>query len=599
MDTKALIEKEKESSWLIYRRILRYLEPYKKKFGFALVCMVVYGATEGVIPFFIRDILDKVFSAGDEKMLWLLPVILIIFASVRAVFGFFQQYLSAQVGLSIVKDIRDDIASSLMSLSPGFYLKNQTGSLLSRVTNDTLFVRQALTDAVTILIKDFVRVVALVIAAVSLDPVLGAISFIVVPLAIYPVIRFGKKVRKLSRSGQNQFGELTALLSELILGNKVVQTFDLKERLENRFKTENLRLTKTFIKSERYGAFTAPTNDILASVGIALVIFYGGFSVISGTRTQGQFIAFLIAVLLMYDPIKRLGKVNNIIQTGLSASERIFEILDTEPDIKECENPKQIDAEGKKISYDDVWLQYDGSAEDEFALQGVSFTLEPGQTLALVGESGGGKSSLANLLPRLYDPTKGSIKIGGEDLRDLSLSSLRKNISVVDQSTFLFNDTVFNNIQLGRPDATREEVIAAAEAANAKVFIDELPEGFDTEIGEQGLRLSGGQRARISIARALLRNSPILILDEATAALDSESEILVQAAIEKLMAGRTVVAIAHRLATIRNADMIIVIEGGKVVETGSHKELLGLDGRYSKLHGLQFSESITPERLAN
>jgi len=586
------------------KRLLGYLKPHRKKFFVAVAAMAVYGMTDGVIPFLLKNILDKIFGEQDLSMLYVIPALLVGFAVLRAGFGFAQQYLSASVGLSIVEDIRNDINRKLLDLSPSFYNASRAGNLISRMTNDTLLVRTALTDASAALLRDSIRICALVFAAIWLDPVLGTIALFIFPLAIYPIIRFGKKVRKHSRVGQDQFGGLTSNLGETIAGYKVIQSFNLQEMIQKRFLQENSVLTRTLKKAERYGALSGPTNEVFSSLAIAAIIIYGGSSVISGSRTQGQFVAFLVALFLMYDPAKKLGKINNTIQTGFSAAERIFELLDEEIEISEKENARTLQLAGSKgegsIKFEDLSFSY--SEPGEPVLSGISLEVPHGKTLALVGPSGGGKSTLVSMLPRYYDPVRGRVLIAGEDIREVSLKSLRDAVSVVDQHTFLFNDTIAANIGFGDVSANMDKIRSAAKAASALGFIEELPEGFDTVIGEQGLRLSGGQRARIAIARALIKDSPILVLDEATAALDSESEQYVQEAIENLMEGRTVVVIAHRLATVRSADQIAVIDKGKVAELGTHEELLSQDGIYTKLHSMQFgseSEEQKSEALGN
>ncbi len=593
-------EKEQSvSAKEVYKRLFQYLKPHWKIFGLGLLSMTLYGVTDGIVPFLIQKILDDIFGQQNKAMLWWLVGILFAFAIVRGGASFLQQYLSARVGLNIVRDIRNEISSRLLGLSTSFFGRNQSGSLISTMTNDTLLVRTALTDAIASLLRDSIRVVSLAAAAIYLDPMLGLIALIGFPLGIIPVIKFGKRVRRLSRIGQEQFGGLTAVLHEIIQGHKVVQSFGMEKFEQERFARENSEATETLLKAQRYGAMTSPINEIIASLATAGVIVYGGLSVMNGVRTQGQFIAFLAALFLMYDPLKRLGRINTMIQAGVAASQRVFHILDTNPEITDSPNATDIAITQPRIEYRDVWFRYNES----WALRGVSFEIRAGETIALVGMSGGGKSTIVNLLPRFYDPLRGEILISGQNIRNVTLRSLRQSISIVSQHTFLFNTTVLNNIRYGRSDATFEEVVWAAKAAHAHEFITRLPDGYDTPIGEQGLSLSGGERARIAIARAILKNSPILILDEATAALDSESEKLVQDALDRVMDGRTTLVIAHRLATVMKASKIVVVTRGQIAESGTHEELLKLGGEYSKLYRIQFraqseeSES-EPESLA-
>lgn len=578
----------KVNSFAAYKRLLKYLKPYFGQFLIALTAMGIYGATDGAVPYILKRVLDDIFGSRNEALLWQLVSVILIFAVLRGAFGFLERYLIASVGLKIVRDIRNDICQHLLSLSPSFFSKNNSGTLVSRMTNDTLQVKAALTDAAGSVLRDSIRVIALLVAALYLDPVLGGIALIGFPLALFPVMKFGKKVRKLSRMGQDNFGDLTSLLQEIILGSKVIQSFTNEQQEQKRFEKENQNLTDVFRKAEKYGALSGPSNEVLASLAIAGIILYGGFSVISGVRTQGDFIAFITSLFLLYDPLKKIGRVNTIIQTGLAASERIFEVIDTKSEITEVKNPIILQTKAPSIEYRDVAFTYNKG----FALKNINLKIKAGETIALVGMSGGGKSSLVNLLPRFYDPTIGEVFIDNVNIKNYSLESLRESIAIVSQHTFLFNESIFHNIAYGKKNATLEEVEAAAKAAFADEFISKLAHGYDSKIGEQGLNLSGGERARITIARALLKNAPILILDEATASLDSEAEHIVQQAIDNLMKNKTVLVIAHRLSTIRQASRIVVLKNGEIVEIGSHSELLNLGQEYNKLHRLQFQEPI-------
>ena len=591
-------DKQISSANFAIKRLFPFLRPHKKRFLIAVVSMVLYGATDGAIPIILKSILDDIFGAGNEQMLWVLVVGIIIFSLIRAVFGFLHRYYSTTVGLRIIEDLRNHITTHLLKLSPSFYSKHSTGSLVARMTNDTLLVRRGVTEVAENVLRDGIRIIALFASAVWLDPVLACIACVAIPFGILPVVKFGKRVRRLSKKGQEQFGGLTSILQELIVGHRVVQAFSMEQYEEDKFSKENRASTATLEKAEKYGALSGPSNEVLGSIAVALVIVYGGLSVIHESRTQGEFIAFISAMLLLYEPVKRLSRLNVTLQQGVAAAERVFEILDEPPEIVDSEHAIELSTQQPSISFKNVYFKYPEAVALEpsspkvdgagWTLENINLQVPSGSTIALVGASGGGKSTLVNLLPRFYDIQQGSIEVEGKDIRDYTLASLRRSISIVSQHTFLFNDTVYNNIAYGRLDAPREKVIEAAKAANAHEFIEQLPQGYDTIIGEQGLRLSGGQRARIAIARALVRNAPILILDEATASLDSESEGLVQQAIETLCVGRTVLVIAHRLATVRRADKIVVIVGGKIVEQGTHRELLSSNGEYAKLHVLQF-----------
>lgn len=567
------------------KRLLSYLSDQKGPFSLSLFAMVIYGATDGAVPFLIKAILDKIFAEKNTDALYLLPVVLVAFGVVRGASGFFQKYLTAKVGLEIIRKIRGEICEKLLSLSPAYYNKKSSGDLVSSMTNDTLLVRAAITDSAAALVRDTIRIIALASAALYLDPILGLIAIVGLPLGVLPVIRFGKRVRKLSKVGQGVLGGVTSNLSEVISGNRVIQNCNQQDRKLQEFEEENKKFTLTFQKAEKYGALSAPTNEIIACLAISAVIVYGGFSVISGVRSQGDFVAFLTSLFLMYEPVKKLGRVNATLQQGLAAATRIFSILDTKPLITEKSDAKHLVDESVGVQFDSVCFSYAGP--EQRVVSDFNLSLPIGTKTALVGESGGGKSTMAKLLLREYDVTSGSIKINGHDLRDLSLSSLRRSLAYVEQDPFLFNTSVLENIRFAKPEASRSEVLEACDAANALEFVSNLPEGVDTPVGERGTLLSGGQRARIAIARAILKNAPLLILDEATASLDSESEKLVQEAIEVLMKGRTSLVIAHRLATVLDADQIIVLKSGKIVERGTHTELSQSSGYYSQLSKLQ------------
>lgn len=557
--------------------------------------MAIYGATDGAVPYLLKRVLDDVFGNRNEQMLWNVVWLIVAFAIVRGLFGFLERYLISSVGLSIVRDIRNDIVRHLLKLSDTFFQRETTGSILTRISNDTLQVRTVLTDTMGAFLRDSIRVIALLCVAIYLDPWLGLIAFVGFPLGILPVLKFGKKVRRLSRQGQDKFGSIVGFTQELIQGQRVVKMFCKEDTEASRFAAENARLTETLIRAEKTGAMAGPTNEVLASAAFAGVILYGGLSVMGGVRTQGDFIAFITAMFLLYDPLKKLGRMSTNYQTGISASQRIFALLDSEPEVRDLPNAKDVKLHRPRIEFKDVSYTYQRSEESkiaaEYALKNINLTIEPGEKLALVGMSGGGKSTLVGLLPRFYDVSSGNVLIDGVDVRNFTLRSLRQQVAYVSQHTFLFNDTIFANIAYGREGATEQEVRAAARAAYAEEFIDRLANGFNTMMGEGGFSVSGGERARISIARAILKDAPILILDEATASLDSQAEREVTKAIENLIANKTVIVIAHRLSTIANVDRIAVLVRGQLVELGTHDELFTLDGEYAKLHRLQQLES--------
>ncbi len=576
----------------MYRRILRYLRPHKKGFTLALVCMVAFGATDGFVPFLIKYLLDGVFTQEKKDLLWLLPASIIGFAVIRAFCDFWQQFLMASVGHRVTEDMRNDVNRHVLSLSPDFFVRHSTGELLSRVTSDVILIRSLLTDSTAAIIRDSIRVVALLCACIYLDPVLSLVSVIFFPIAGLPIARIGKRMRKLSKRGQDAIGQLSALFQESMQGHRVVKIFCREEFEQGRFQNGNRELTKTFIRAERVRALAGPINEVLASFVISGVLLYGGYSVITGSRTSGDFTAFLVAVFLMYEPFKKLTRVNATVQQGLAGAQRIFEILDTRSAIEEPKHPVAL-PDSSEITFHNVTFQYPTRApgdERSSALKNISLSIPQGKKVALVGFSGSGKSTLVDLIPRFIDPTEGVVTFGGIDCRELGLAQLRSKLAIVGQHTFLFNDTVYNNIAYGNPEALEAQVMAAAQAAFATDFIQKLPAGFQTLVGEGGMTLSGGERQRLAIARAILKNAPVLILDEATASLDNRAEREVQLAIEKLEQGRTSVIIAHRLSTIRDADLIVVMSAGRIVESGTHEELLQQGAEYSRLHALQFRD---------
>jgi subfamily B ATP-binding cassette protein MsbA len=572
----------------IYRRLFPFLRPYLfPQFVTALGCMVLFSATNGALPFLVERIFDDIFAQKNFQALQFLPWVIVAVFVFRGIVNFGHAYLIEYVGQRIVEDLRNTLNAHLQSLSLSFFHRTPTGTILSRVTNDTSLVREALTQSSASMMKDATTLLALIIVAFMKDWFLALLAFIVFPVTILPLMGVYKKVRTSSRRGQGSLGNLTALLQETIQGNRVVKAFGMEGYERERFAAENRRLFRHSMKAGRMRAFVPPMVELVAACGIAAVVWYGGASVISGERTQGAFIAFLTAMMLLYEPFKHLTRTNAAIQNGLAAAERLFEVLDERNEITDHPDAQTLTGIQQSIRFEDVSFYY----QDEWVLRHINLEVHAGEVVALVGPSGGGKSTLADLIPRFYDVKEGSVTIDDVDIRDLTRQSLRSQIAVVTQFIFLFNDTVRNNIAYGAPDRPLEEVIAAAKAANAHEFIMALPQGYDTVIGELGVRLSGGQRQRLAIARALLKNAPILILDEATSSLDTESERLVQNAIEQLMTGRTVLVIAHRLSTIQRADRILVLAGGIIVEEGRHADLLAHNAQYRRLYDLQFQDA--------
>ena len=571
----------------LYRRLLEFVKPHWTRLAGAMVCMLFVSAATSASAFLVKPVLDDVFFKKDLTMLKLIPLAIVALFILKGLFDYGQAYLMSYVGQKIIADLREKIYNHLQSLSLSFFTRNPTGVLMSRITNDVGLVQGAVTEAVTGLLKDLFTIVGLVGVVFYRDWRLAIVALVVFPLAVYPIVRFGKKLRSYSTRSQTAMGDISTILMETISGNRIVKAFNMEDYERARFAKENRKLFGILMKSVRVRAVSHPLMETLGGLGIAFIVFYGGYNVIKGVATPGTFFSFLAALLMLYEPVKRLSGVNNTIQQGLAAASRVFEVLDTVPEIRSEPGAKVLTSISKRIEYRDVSFKY----EQDRVLRNINLRIRVGEVVAFVGASGGGKTTLVNLLPRFYDVTSGKVLVDDCDIREVTVESLRSMIGIVTQLTILFNDTVRNNIAYGKISQPFEQIVKAAEAAYAHGFIQNLPKGYDTVIGEQGVKLSGGERQRISIARALLKNAPILILDEATSSLDSESEIEVQKALEFLMQGRTTLVIAHRLSTIRKADRIVVISNGVVVEEGTHEELLERDGEYRKLYLLQFIDS--------
>jgi subfamily B ATP-binding cassette protein MsbA len=570
----------------LYRRLLEFVKPYWKHLAGSMVCMLFVSAATAGSAYLVKPVLDEIFFKKDLAMLKWLPLAIIGIFMMKGVFDYGQAFLMSYVGQKIIADLRERVYSHIQSLSLSFFTKNPTGVLMSRIMNDVGLIQGAVTDAVTGLLKDVFTIIGLVAVIFYRDWKLALIAMVVFPAAVYPVVKFGRKLRSYSTRSQTSMAELTTILLETITGTRIVKAFNMEDYERKRFAKENRRLFGIQIKSVRVRAITHPLMEFLGGVGIACIVFYGGYNVIQGEATPGTFFSFLAALLMLYEPVKRLSGVNNTVQQGLAAATRIFEVLDTAPDVRDKPGARNLPAVSRDVEYEDVSFKY----EEDWVLKNINLRIRAGEMVAFVGASGGGKTTLVNLLPRFYDVSAGRILIDGVDIRDYRVESLRARIGIVTQQTILFNETVRDNIAYGKVGQPLEEIVKAAQAAYADGFIGNLSRGYETVIGEQGVKLSGGERQRISIARALLKNAPILILDEATSSLDSESEIEVQKALEYLMEGRTTLVIAHRLSTIRKANRIVVISGGEIVEVGTHEELMERNGEYKKLYLLQFKD---------
>ncbi len=553
--------------------------------------MLAYSATDGALPFLVQRVIDDIFAQKDETALRFIPVIIIAVFLFRGAVNFGQRYLTDYVGLRIVNDIRNALNRHMQRLSVSFFQRHPTGTLISRVNSDVALVRTTLTDAVASLVRDTASLMVLTAVVFLKDWVLALIACVVFPAAVLPMTQLAQKVRRYTGRGQVTIAALTHLLQESIQGNRIVKGFGMEEHESRRFTQENEKLFKHLVRTSRARSIVEPTMELLAAFGIAGVVWYGGFSVIAGGRTQGEFFAFMTAMLLMYQPFKRLTRTYSIVQQGLVGAERVFEILDQQPEVADRPGARPVERFSREIQFCNVSFGY----TDKVVLRNINLKIKAGEMIALVGVSGAGKTTLADLIPRFYDVTEGKILMDGVDIRDVTLASLRAQIGIVAQHTFLFNDTIRNNIAYGNTRKELDDIIAAAKAACAHEFILKLPHGYETHIGEMGMRLSGGQRQRLAIARALLKNAPILILDEATSALDNESERLVQVALENLMTTRTTLVIAHRLSTIRKADRIAVLVDGTIAEEGTHEELLARKTEYNRLYTLQLLTEESPK----
>lgn len=568
----------------IYKRLLKYLRPYSWRLIVSGVCMVGVAMLTASLAYLVKPALDEIFFQKNSQMLIYIPLLVALVYLVKGLCDFGQYYLMSYIGQSVIRDLRAQMFEKLEEMSVGFFVRHSTGELLSRMNNDVSMVQGAITSAITGLVRDALTVVALVCVVFYRDFKLALIALAVFPLAIYPLLAFGKKLKRYSRRMLVSLEEITERLNETITGIRIVKAFAMEDYERAKFDQVNQTLFNAFMQRFKVRALSNPVMETLGGMGVCAIVFYGGYQVINGQSTQGTFFSFMAALLMLYEPIKRINEVNITIQEGISAGERIFALLDSPTDVMDRPGAIILENVRHEILFDKVTFAY----ETEPVLKDITIRIRAGEAIAVVGESGVGKSTLLDLLPRFYDVTSGRILIDGTDLRDMTQRSLRENIGIVTQQTILFDDTIRNNIAYGRPDLPLQKVMEAAKAANAHDFVINLPYGYDTMIGENGIKLSGGERQRIAIARALLKNPPVLILDEATSSLDSDSEKAVQSALEVLMRGRTTLVVAHRLSTIRNVDRINVLVNGRIAEEGSHDELLALGGEFARIYHAQF-----------
>ncbi len=577
----------------ILHRLYTILKPHQNKLLLSMFMMICFALSTGAQAWLVKDVLDKIFMEKNTFFLKMIPLLVVFLFFFKGCFYYTYTILLEQVGQSVVRDFRVKIFNHLHRQSLSFFNHMPTGTVMSRIINDVSLVQQAVSNALVGVIRDFFQMVILLGVIFYMNWQLAMLTFIVLPVAAYPIVRFGSLFRKLSTKTQEETASISNIIHETITGNRIVKAFSKEEYEGARFTKQADNLLAITMKNAKYRCLQHPLMEFIGGVAIAVIIWFGGSQVIEGKATPGTFFAFLTALIAAYDPIKGVTKVNAIMQQGLAATARIFAVLDIEPEIADTPGAVTLPPFSKEICFHHLTFSYknEEKEKEETVLKDLTLNVPAGQALAIVGPSGGGKTTLTNLIPRFLDIERGcgSITIDGHDIRDVTMHSLRSQISVVSQQTILFNDTVRNNIAYSDHDADDAAVTAAAKAAFAHDFIMALPNGYDTIIGEAGARLSGGEKQRISIARALLKDAPILILDEATSALDTESEREVQRALENLMKNRTTFVIAHRLSTIKNADRIIVIQNGEIVEEGTHDTLLKQRGMYQQLYNIQYT----------
>lgn len=582
----------------VYTRLWPYVHPYIKYSVLAVIATVIVSAMSGLQAWLIKPVLDDIFVQRNEQLLYILPGAVLATFVVKSVFTYYQSYFLQLAAFCMIRDLRDDVYANMAYMPLSEFHKKPTGHIISTIVNDSGIVSKLGAEVIKGVSQHVLTIIFLLGVLFYRDWKLAIISIVLLPVAGHFLSRYGKRARKLTKMAQAQLADLMKILEETITGIRIVKTFTMEDGERARFVKENRRFNELLVKTGRIASRVSPIMESIGGVAAAVVILYGGMQVVDGSMSAGSFFSFMTALLMMYGPIKSLSNLHNSMQQAMAAAERVFELKDSVTEINDMDaGIRELEGVNASIEYKDICFRY--HQDEPRVLDGVNIRINKGEVVALVGSSGGGKTTFVNLLPRFYTPESGTITIDGRDIREYSLRALRSKIAVVTQDTILFNDTLENNIAYGKKEYTHEQVVAAAKAAHADGFIDKMPHGYGTEIGEKGIRLSGGEKQRISIARAILKDSPILVLDEATSALDTESERIVQKALENLMKNRTTLVIAHRLSTVINADKIVVISGGKIAAIGRHAELLEKSEIYSKLYEMQFGHKETDNVQAN
>lgn len=567
-------------------RIYQIVKPFRWKLAIAMVAMVVVAAMTGAQSYLLKPLVDKVLTERNVFFLKFIPLIILCVFAIKTFANYISSFVLEIVGQTVIRDLRIALFRQIHAQPLSFFNLNPTGTLISRIISDVTLMQQAVSNALVTILQNVCQVLCLLGLVFYMNWRLALLSFTILPLAAVPIIYFGKLFRRLSTKSQEETANVSNILFETISGAQIVKAFSREKYEGKRFTKQISLLFSVTIRNAQFRCMQHPLMEFIGGIAVALIAWFGGMEAIHGKITPGEFIAFIVALISAYDPIKSISKINSIMQQGIAAATRVFAVLDTIPEISDSPGAVEMPPFRESIRFRDVTFAYNTG---EPVLHTINLTVRAGETLAIVGASGGGKTTLTNLIPRFLDTTEGQILIDGKEIKEYTISSLRDQIAMVTQQTILFNDTVRHNIAYGNLEASDEDIREAARAAFALSFIEELPDKFDAIIGERGDRLSGGQRQRISIARAILKNAPILILDEATSALDTESEREVQDALENLMRNKTTIVIAHRLSTIKNADRILVMQDGRLVEEGTHQELLALHGEYESLYSMQFS----------